>query len=283
MNKCYTALITPFTIMNDIDYAALDRLIEKLIDEGCDGFMVCGTTAETSALNENEKISLLEHVIAATDKRAEIYFGIGTASTCESMRLLKITEDMDFEGYLIVTPYYNQPTQYGLYEHFSALAAETVKKIILYHVPKRCGVAMTSRTIIQLANDYPNIIALKQACRDLDQVKEVLANTKDFLIYSGQDDYLLEGMQAGMSGVVSVIGHLYMKELKAFMHAFEQQEDCTESDRLFKQISSLLFAESNPIGIKYLCSKKGFCLNTLRLPMTPISEEAQKRIDEQLK
>lgn len=280
--KAYVALITPFTLLNEIDYDTLDRLIEKLITEGCDGFMVCGTTGEASTLSENEKVTLLEYVIEKVHQRAEIYFGIGSASTCASMRLLKITEDLAFDGYLIVTPYYNQPTQFGLYEHFSTLATETKKKVMLYHVPKRCGVSLSSQTIIKLANDYPNIIALKQAAHDLEQVKEVLANTQDFAIYSGEDGFLLEGLTSGMSGVVSVIGHLYMKELKTFLHDYETGKNCTEQDQLFKKIASLLFLESNPIGIKYLCSKYGYGSNTLRLPMTQVSEETQKIIDENI-
>lgn len=282
MNKCYVALITPFTAYNEIDTLALDRIIDHLIEEGCDGFMVCGTTGEASTLSENEKIHLLEHVIQKVDKKIEIYFGIGSDSTCASLRLLKLSEELDFEGYLIVTPYYNLPTQYGLYEHFSTLACETKKKIMLYQVPKRCGVEMSSETIIKLALDYPNIIALKHASKDLQQVQKILQETCDFAIYSGDDGYLLEGLQAGMKGVVSVLGHIYMKQLKQLMDAFEENQEVEELDQFFKKMSQLVFIESNPIGIKYLCSRQYACLNSLRLPMTVISEYAQKQIDEQI-
>ena len=199
MKKLYVALITPFTIMNDIDYPALDKIILRLLDENVEGFIVCGTTGESPTCSENEKIALLEHVIHLCERRCEIYFGIGSSNTCDSMRLLKLSEDMDFDGYLIVTPYYNQPTQFGLYEHFSTLATETKKKIILYNVPSRCGVSLSAATVIKLANDYKNIVALKQASKDLEMVKEILNTTTDFEVLSGNDERYERGCKCDCS------------------------------------------------------------------------------------
>ena len=279
MKKLYVALITPFTLLNKIDYVSLDKIIKRLIDEGVEGFVISGTTGESSTMNDNEKIELLKHVIDVVNHRCEIYFGIGSNNTCDSMRLLKMSEDLDFEGYLIVTPYYNQPTQYGLYEHFSTLACETKKNIILYNVPSRTGVALTANTVIKLANGYPNIIALKQASKDLEMVKEILLKTKDFVILSGNDDYLLEGMQAGMDGVISVIGHLVAPKLKAFFENYEKKKDVSQYDIFFKKIAHLCFLESNPICIKYLLEEKKECTNVLRLPLTAISYESKCMID----
>lgn len=280
MKKLYVALITPFTIMNDIDYPALDKIILRLLDENVEGFIVCGTTGESPTCSENEKIALLEHVIHLCERRCEIYFGIGSSNTCDSMRLLKLSEDMDFDGYLIVTPYYNQPTQFGLYEHFSTLATETKKKIILYNVPSRCGVSLSAATVIKLANDYKNIVALKQASKDLEMVKEILNATTDFEVLSGNDDYLLEGMMSGMSGVVSVIAHFTATKMKDFFKGIEERRDVSELDIFFKKLAHLCFLESNPICIKYLLSQQNECENVLRLPMTAISYEAKTKIDQ---
>lgn len=280
MKKLYVALITPFTIMNDIDYPALDKIILRLLDENVEGFIVCGTTGESPTCSENEKIALLEHVIHLCERRCEIYFGIGSSNTCDSMRLLKLSEDMDFDGYLIVTPYYNQPTQFGLYEHFSTLATETKKKIILYNVPSRCGVSLSAATVIKLANDYKNIVALKQASKDLEMVKEILNATTDFEVLSGNDDYLLEGMMSGMSGVVSVIAHFTATKMKEFFKGIEEGRDVSELDIFFKKLAHLCFLESNPICIKYLLSQQNECENVLRLPMTAISYEAKTKIDQ---
>lgn len=282
MKQLYVALITPFTIMNEIDYESVDRIVHRLLEEKIDGIVVCGTTGESPTMSENEKIALLEHLIEFVQHRCEIYFGIGTASTCDSMRLLKISEQMDFDGYLIVAPYYNQPTQFGLYEHFSTLACETKKKVILYNVPSRCGVALSASTVIKLANDYHNIIALKQACHDIEMVKEILLNTKNFEIFSGNDDYLIEGMNAGMKGIISVIAHLQAPLLKKFLEGYENNEDVSELDLFFKKYASLCFLESNPIGIKYLLSKKQECINVLRLPMTALGYEATLKMDTEI-
>ena len=280
MKKLYVALITPFTIMNDIDYPALDKIILRLLDENVEGFIVCGTTGESPTCSENEKIALLEHVIHLCERRCEIYFGIGSSNTCDSMRLLKLSEDMDFDGYLIVTPYYNQPTQFGLYEHFSTLATETKKKIILYNVPSRCGVSLSAATVIKLANDYKNIVALKQASKDLEMVKEILNATIDFEVLSGNDDYLLEGMMSGMSGVVSVIAHFTATKMMEFFKGIEEGRDVSELDIFFKKFAHLCFLEPNPICIKYLLSQQNECENVLRLPMTAISYEAKTKIDQ---
>lgn len=280
MKKLYVALITPFTIMNDIDYPALDKIILRLLDENVEGFIVCGTTGESPTCSENEKIALLEHVIHLCERRCEIYFGIGSSNTCDSMRLLKLSEDMDFDGYLIVTPYYNQPTQFGLYEHFSTLATETKKKIILYNVPSRCGVSLSAATVIKLANDYKNIVALKQASKDLEMVKEILNATTDFEVLSGNDDYLLEGMMSGMSGIVSVIAHFTATKMMEFFKGIEEGRDVSELDIFFKKLAHLCFLESNPICIKYLLSQQNECENVLRLPMTAISYEAKTKIDQ---
>lgn len=280
MKKIYVALVTPFTMRNEIDYEAMDKILNRLLMEGVEGFVVCGTTGESCTCSENEKIEILEHVIRYVGHKAEIYFGIGSNNTCDSMRLLKLSEDFDFEGYLIVTPYYNQPTQYGLYEHYSTLACETKKNIILYNVPARTGVSLTAQTVCKLANGYPNIIALKQASRDLEMVKDILENTHDFYVLSGNDDYLIEGISVGMSGVISVIAHFVAPKMMDYFNRITLNQDVSEMDLFFKKISHLCFLESNPICIKYLLGEIGECQNVLRLPLTAIGYESKMLIDQ---
>lgn len=277
--KCYVALFTPFTLKNDIDYLALENMIERLIAQKCSGFIVSGTTGESCTLSEQEKLDLLEFVIQKCKHQVEIYFGIGSSNTCESMRLLKLSETMDFDGYLIVTPYYNQPSQLGLYEHYATLAEETKKNIILYNVPTRTGVSLTADTVIRLATDFPNIIALKQASSDFQMVRQILVRIPHFLVYSGNDDLLLEGLNIGMKGIVSVVAHLICPEMIMLLEGYEKHEDISDYDELCKRISSLVFLESNPICLKYLLSKEGSCENVLRLPLTSASEENQMLID----
>lgn len=278
-SKCYVALFTPFNLKNEIDYPALTQMIEKLLNQKCSGFIVSGTTGESCTLTENEKLDLLEFVIQKTNHQAEIYFGIGSNNTCESMRLLKLSENLDFDGYLIVTPYYNKPSQYGLYEHYATLAVETKKHIMLYNVPSRTGVSLTADTVVRLATDFPNIIALKQASSDFEMVRHILAQLPSFIVYSGNDDLLFEGLMIGMQGVVSVLGHLILPEINQLLEGFEQHRDVSEWDELCKRMSSIVFLESNPICLKYVLSKEGACENVLRLPLTGVSEENQKLID----
>ena len=279
MNKLYVAMITPFNEDNNVDYKSCKVIVDKLISDGIDGIIVCGTTGESSTLVESEKIELLKFVIKEVNHRCEIYFGCGSNSTAKTLHTMKLSDRYNFDGYLIVTPYYNLPTQYGLYEHFALLASYTDKPIILYNVPKRCGVSLKADTVIELAHNFRNIIALKQADHDLDMVKMILEHTENFSVYSGEDGYLLEGLNSGMKGIISVIAHIYTKELKKFLDDYEKGRDVSQQDAFFKMVSRLLFLETNPSCIKYVYAKMGLCLNQLRLPMTSLRLESEKQLD----
>lgn len=277
--KLYLALVTPFTQTNDIDVEALKQLTLQAMKEGVEGFVVCGTTAESPTLTENEKLLCLETVLSVVENQA-VYFGIGSNNTCESMRLLKLSEDLNFEGYLIVTPYYNLPTQYGLYEHFATLASETKKKIILYNVPKRCTIALQANTILKLIHDFPNVTALKQASNDFETVKTIHKSYPDFEVFCGDDGLILEGLVAGECGVISVLAHLYAPMIKDLLSSYSAGYDVNCQMSQLKDIASILFMESNPICIKYALSKQGRCLNILRLPMCSVSEQTKEAVDQ---
>lgn len=280
--KSYIALITPFTHHNEVDYEALHKLVIRLLDENVDGLIVNGTTAESPTLTENEKLEILERVLEWSENRCEIYFGVGSNNTCESMKYVKKTEEMDFTGYLIVTPYYNLPSQYGMYEHYATLAAETKKQIMLYNVPKRCGVSLEAKTIIKLAKEFPNITSLKQASHDMECVREVLSQTENFDIYCGEDNYILESLNSHMSGVVSVLGHLYQKQLRELLDGYEKGIDVSSIDLQFKRLSEFIFLESSPAGIKEALSYYQQCLSLVRLPLTDMTDEHIEMIHQAL-
>ena len=213
-----TALITPFKEHDEIDFDALQFLIEDQIQNGSDGFIVCGTTAEVPTLTRLEKLQILDFVISQVDHRVPIWYGCGSNCTKNVVINCLDVEDRDIAGVLLVTPYYNRPTQRGLYEHFKQVANHTHHKIMLYNIPSRTGCELLSDTLLQLIKDCPNIISLKQASKDLELVKCVLKEYPSFKIYSGEDGFFVEAFEAGMCGVISVMSHLVLRQMKAFIN-----------------------------------------------------------------
>lgn len=280
MKKSMVALITPFHQDGSIDFPSLHELMERLLKEGCDGFIVCGTTAETPALSIEERFEILEYAIEVCAKRCEIWFGCGSNNTSETVSLAQRAQSYDIDGLLIVTPYYNRPSQAGLYAHFASVAANAHKNIMMYNVPSRTGVALTTQTAIELCSDFPNIVALKQASKDFDMVKNMKAARKDVLIYSGEDGMLKEGLDAGMDGIVSVSGHLNLPDIKAYQSAYEKGEAKEAMDQKLKEFAAYVFCESSPAPLKYMMSIKGMCENVLRLPLVPLSKEKRIVIDQ---
>ena len=276
MSKIMVALITPFTKQNRVDYDALSHIIERLLQEGTDGFVVCGTTAETPTLMEEEKLEILRFVIEKVKHRCEIWMGCGsncTASTCSMIRRLN---SYDIDGYLLVVPYYNKPSQQGIYQHFAACAHVSEKPIMLYNIPSRCKVALAYETLYQLVHDFSNIVALKHASSDFSIVKNIKRDVSSFLVYSGEDELLDESIDAGMDGIISVMAHDNLLEMKRFLE--EGRTDNVLRKRLKKE-ASIVFMEPSPACIKYILHKKGECENILRLPMTSITKSTKDVID----
>lgn len=269
-----TALITPFQKNGAIDYDALNQLIDEQIVAGVDGLIVCGTTAETPCLKEHERFDLLRWIINRTHHQVEIWFGCGTNNTSETLRLVEKASYYDIDGVLLVTPYYNKPSQQGLYKHFKTIADHTDQKIMLYQVPSRCGVSFEEATLKRLFHDCPNITALKYADHDYELIARLHNSAPHIRLFSGEDLTFFDGMDKGLCGLVSVTSNAYAKEVLAYAKKPTKQQRS-----YLEQIGACVFMECSPCAIKYMMYKRGKCENVMRLPLVPISKKAQHMID----
>ena len=266
------ALITPFTNDNEIDYDALTKIVRRLMKEGTNGFIVCGTTAETPTLKEKERYAVLAHVLQVVQGDAEVWFGCGRNCTSDTIRLIHKAEKYPIDGVLCVAPYYNRPSQQGLYEHYKAIAKAVKLPIMLYNVPSRCGVDITYETIRRLVHEQGNIVGLKQASKDLETVIRMKKEYPDFQIFSGEDAYFDEGLDAGMDGLISVMGHFNMPLIQAFLN--DGRKNNLLKKRLYHE-AGLTFCDASPAPVKYILSRRGECENRLRLPMCRVSREKE--------
>ncbi|WP_020223220.1 4-hydroxy-tetrahydrodipicolinate synthase [Holdemania massiliensis] len=280
LGHCMTALITPMKETGQIDKLALRNLVEKLIAEGCDGFVVCGTTAEASALSLEEKKQVLHCVIEQSDQRVCVWMGCGSNNTAETLNMIRWANTEPIDGIMLVCPYYVRPSQQGLYAHFAACARISEKPVMLYNVPKRTGVALSAQTVLQLAQDFPNIRALKQACHDMEMVRAILTENDQVQILSGEDGYFLEGLREGISGIVSVAGHCVMPIIVKIWEDYQYGLENTELDQLLKQVSNQIFQVSSPSDIKAMLALQGWCEDGVRLPLVPLSPQEKQALQE---
>lgn len=271
------AMVTPFNQDKEIDYDATEKLIEHLVTGGVDFLVVMGTTGESATLTDKEKRSLIKFVIKKNDGRLPIMLGIGGNDT---NHIIEQIDDFDFDGIdaiLSVTPYYNKPTQKGLELHFKAIAAQSELPIVLYNVPGRTGVNMTAETTLKLAHEVPNIIGIKEASGNLNQMSYILRDRPDnFLVLSGDDGLTLPQMAMGADGVISVVGNALPKRFSE-MVKLAQQHNYVEASKIHLELIEIidsLFVEGNPGGVKAALSILGIVDNNLRLPLAPISESA---------
>lgn len=280
LGHCMTALITPMKETGQVDVPALSNLVEKLIVEGCDGFVVCGTTAEVSALSLEEKKQVLHCVMEQSDQRVCVWMGCGSNNTAETLNMIRWANAEPIDGIMLVCPYYVRPSQQGLYAHFAACARISEKPVMLYNVPKRTGVALSAQTVLQLAQDFPNIRALKQACHDMEMVRAILTENDQVQILSGEDGYFLEGLREGISGIVSVAGHCVMPIIVKIWEDYQYGLENTELDQLLKQVSNQIFQVSSPSDIKAMLALQGWCEDTVRLPLVPLSPQEKQALQE---
>lgn len=272
--KIMTALITPFQKNGAIDFDALDRLIDEQILAGIDGFIICGTTAETPCLKEHEKFDLLRWIINRTHHQVELWFGCGTNNTAETLRLVEKASYYDIDGVLLVTPYYNKPSQQGLYKHFKTIADQTDQNIMLYQVPTRCGVTFEESTLLRLFHDCPNITALKYADNDYALIERIHKAAPNIRLLSGEDKTFFQGMNKGLSGLISVMSNAYAKDVVSY-----SLDPTKQKQAYLEQIAACAFMECSPCAIKYMMYKFGKCEETVRLPLVPISRKTKKVID----
>lgn len=270
------ALITPFNEDKTIDYLSLEKLINKVIEGGIDFLVVLGTTGEATSINESEKNELINFIVKLNNKRIPLVLGLGGNNTNKLIKEINNTDLSDFDAILSVTPYYNKPSQKGLYHHYAEISKSSPVPIILYNVPSRTGVNMSPEITIQLANDFKNIISIKEASGNINQIKYILKNKpKNFDVLSGDDGLTLEIIQNGGAGVISVIGQSNPVEFSSLVK-FALNGKLSDAKLLHDKLYGLyhyLYAEGNPSGVKAFLSLQGVCKNYLRLPLVPISSK----------
>jgi 4-hydroxy-tetrahydrodipicolinate synthase len=275
------ALVTPFRSNGQIDYAGLEKLIDHQIAGGVDYVVSMGTTGESVTLTKAEKHELLAQTIGFVRNRVPVVLGCGGNNTAEVIETLNSFEMDGVDAILSVSPYYNKPTQEGIYQHYKALAQVALRPIILYNVPGRTGSNMTAETTLRLAKDFRNIIAIKEASANLDQMGRILKHKpKDFMLISGDDALTLPIIAMGGVGVISVVGNALPNEFSALVNAALKGDLETarrEHLRLIEVID-LLFAEGNPGGIKNVLKVLGVCGDHMRLPLVNISEGTAKKL-----
>lgn len=275
------ALVTPFKNDKSIDFEALGRLLEYQISNATDYFVVLGTTAETPALTPDEKKSIREFVVERVNGRVPLVLGMGSNNTAGLVEEFKNTDLSAFSAILSVVPYYNKPSQEGIYQHYKAVAQATDKPIVLYNVPGRTGVNMTPETTLRLANDFSNIVAIKEASGNISQMDEIIKNKpRDFSVISGDDGITFPLLTLGAIGVISVIGNAFPKEFSRMVRLAQNgdYEKALQIHHRFTELFKLLFVDGNPAGVKCVLHAMGFIENELRLPLVPTRLTTYERI-----
>ena len=279
------ALVTPFNIDGTVDYKSLRSLVEYNIQNGTDYLVISGTTGESVTINKEEKHKIIETVASVNAGRLPLVIGIGGNNTAAVVKEIRETDLSIFTAVLSVAPYYNKPTQEGLYQHFKEVAKACSIPLILYNVPGRTSKNMEPSTTLRLARDFKNIIAVKEAGNDPDQYLELLNNKpKDFLIISGDDDLVLDVVLKGGAGVISVIGQALVKDFSEMIHK-GLDGDRIASKNIEKKVMpliKLIFKENNPAGIKAVLNLMGLCNDVVRLPLVPASNMLRLEIEKNI-
>lgn len=280
------ALVTPFTADGQVDYKSLKRLLEYQIDNGADFLCILATTGETPCLTQQEKDNITQLVKDVTHGRLPILKGCGGNNTAAIVEELKNSDWTGIDGILSVCPYYNKPSQEGLYQHFKAIADASPLPVVLYNVPGRTGINLKPETTVRLANDCENIVAIKEASGSLEQVDEIIKNKpKRFDVISGDDALTFSMVASGAAGVISVIGNALPKEFSRMIRLeFRgEYEPARKIHHAFTELYSLLFVDGNPAGVKALLHEMGFIENQLRLPLVPTKVSTLQKMAEILK
>ena len=277
------ALATPFRKDFSIDTEALIRIVNFSIDGGVEYLVVMGTTAENATMSQDEKEFVIQTIVDTNNGRLPLVLGVGGNNTMEVVEELKNRGLSPFEAILSICPYYNKPTQEGIYQHFKAISEASEIPVILYNVPSRTGSNMLPSTVMRLANDFKNIIAIKEASGDMVQAMQLLKNKpKDFLVLSGDDMIALPMVLAGGSGVISVIGQGFPKEFSEMIRLGlnRKVDDAFKTHYLLSDSIDMIFEQGNPAGIKQVFHSLGIAENTVRLPLVKVDDSLASRIDQ---
>ena len=266
------ALITPFKENESVDYEALIRLVDHLIENGTDYIVALGTTAETSSLTDEEKKEITQIIVNRVNRRIPVVLGMGGNCTRNILSQIDNTDFKGIDAILSVVPYYNKPSQEGLYQHFKAIAKTSPRPVVLYNVPGRTGTNMTAETTLRLAYEFNSIIAIKEASGVFAQIDDIIKNKpSDFQVISGDDGITFPLIALGAVGVISVIGNAFPKEFSRMVRlALEgDYQNARIIHSRFAELFELLFVDGNPAGVKSMLNMMGFIENKLRLPLVP--------------
>ena len=279
------ALITPFK-EGEVDYEALGKLIDFHVDNGTDAVLVCGTTGESPTLTFEEHDKVVEFAVKHANGRIKIIAGTGANATHEAVHLTAHAKEVGADAALLVVPYYNKPTQEGLYRHFATVAEEVDIPIILYNIPSRTGVEIGVDTVYRLVSEYPNVVGSKESTPNMDRISELRRRLgENFSILSGDDSLTLPMMALGAKGVISVANNIVPREIKALTE-FAREGNFLKARELHLQLYELfkvLFIETNPIPVKTACWMLGMCEKEFRLPMCEMKPENEEKLREVLK
>lgn len=275
-----TAMVTPFDQNGEVDFNATRNLVDYLIENGTDGIVVAGTTGESPTLSSEEKVALFQFVVNVVNGRVPVIAGTGSNNTRASISLTKQAKEAGVDGIMLVAPYYNKPSQEGMYQHFKAIAESTSLPIMIYNIPGRCVVNISVETIVRLSQ-LPNIVAVKEASGNLDAMAEIISQTpSDFSLYSGDDGLTLPVLAIGGTGVVSVASHVIGNEMKDMIQLFKngQVQEAASAHRRLLPIMKALFTAPNPAPVKAALNINGVNVGGLRLPLLPLSDEEKSAL-----
>ena len=275
------ALVTPFNENGKVDYNGLHKLVEFQINNGTNYLVVQGTTGESVTLNKEEKIAVLDYIIEINAGKLPILLGVGGNSTSDVCKKIKFFSDHKIDGFLSVSPYYNKPSQQGIYEHFKSISNATNLPIIIYNVPGRTSSNITADTTVKLAKDFKNIVGVKEASGNLEQIMTIILKKPDnFLVISGDDALTLGHILVGGDGVISVIANAFPKRFSTMVDAALNKNLDLAKEKHYElfEFTHYLFVDGNPAGIKYLLKLNNICSDFVRLPLVGITEETSKKL-----
>jgi|TARA_Y100000031_G_scaffold155082_1_gene204686 4-hydroxy-tetrahydrodipicolinate synthase len=285
LGRLLTAMVTPFDEKGEVDYVQAKRLALALLDSGSDGVVVVGTTGESPTLVRTEEIRLFREVKSAVGERGVVIAGTGSNSTAEALEATKEAECVGVDACLLVVPYYNKPTQEGLYQHFKTVAESTSLPCILYNVPSRTVASLAAETVVKLS-EIDNIVGVKEASGNLEQISRIISNMReDFLVWSGNDSDTLPILAVGGYGVISVASHMVGRQIRQMIESFitGRVSEAAGIHRYLTPLFSDLFIVANPIPLKYVLNYVGFAVGKPRLPLTEPDEKTAARILKTLK
>jgi len=281
------ALVTPFRKDKAVDFEALDRLLDFHLENGTDYIVALGTTAETPTLSESEKSEIVSAVVRKIGGRIPIVMGVGGNNTAGVVQQLKTLNFDGVDAILSVTPYYNKPTQEGLFQHYRAISGASPRPVILYNVPGRTGVNLTAETTLRIARECKNVVAIKEASGNLDQIRAIITGAPEgFKVISGDDATTIDIVESGGIGVISVFGNAYPKQMNDLVHDALKGKIDEARKRMkthFDELFRLMFVDGNPAGVKCVLHEMGLIENELRLPLVPVTENTRKLIVEEMK